>query len=265
MRPTRSIYRFAHLRAARGQQLRDPSSGRRARCRSSSSTRRSFPAAASASRSSSAEPADVPLDQRTYRVEHCVARRVPALPRPARPVRRRPAARGSRQPAGGVSRERAVRRTDPDRPVQLRAEGLGPLQRPAAADLAEHRALLAARHAFYGGNGTVELRAPRSPGPRADQPGLGPGTGEPQHRRVGRRGDAHARPRTRSRRTRTRLRRSRATTSARPTIPTGAYPSMGGVYASTSNSNAPMGRRAPRRRSAARRTTTSSRTSSSTT
>ena len=68
---------------------------------------------------------------------------------------------------------RSLRRRDPHLPVQLRAQGLGLLRRPAAAALAEHRAVLAAGHDLRRER-QVELRAARPPGQGADAPGPGP-------------------------------------------------------------------------------------------
>ena len=51
--------------------------------------------------------------------------------------------------------------------VQFRPHGLGDVRRPAAADLAEHRAVLAARHHLWRRR-QVDLRAARHAGQRAD-------------------------------------------------------------------------------------------------
>ena len=77
---------------------------------------------------------------------------------------------------------RSLRRRDPHLPVQLRAQGLGVVRRAAPAALAEHRALLAARH-HVRRQRQVELRAARPAGPRADAPRPGPGPEPPRPRR----------------------------------------------------------------------------------
>ena len=73
------------------------------------------------------------------------------------------------------SHGRPVRRRDPHLPVQLRAQGLGVVRRPAPAALAEHGAVLAARHDLRRRR-QVELRAAGPPGPRADAPRPGAGS-----------------------------------------------------------------------------------------
>ncbi len=72
-------------------------------------------------------------------------------------VRHLPAARPEERRHG-----RPVRRRDPDLPVQLRAQGLGVVQRPAPADLAEHRAVLAARHDLRRRRQVATSRCPTS-------------------------------------------------------------------------------------------------------
>ncbi len=56
---------------------------------------------------------------------------------------------------------RSIRRRDPHVRLQFRAHRLGALQRPAAADLAEHRSVLAARHDLWRRR-QVDLRAART-------------------------------------------------------------------------------------------------------
>ena len=85
----------------------------------------------------------------------------------------------SRRPARTTMAD-PVRRRDPHLPVQLRPQGLGVVQRPAAAALAEHGAVLAARHHLRRRR-QVDLRAARPAGQRADAPGLGQGPGLSLH------------------------------------------------------------------------------------
>ena len=76
-------------------------------------------------------------------------------------------------------------------PFNFAPEGLGVVRRPAPAAVAEHRAVLAARHDLRRRR-QVELRAARPAGPRADAPGPGPGPVAARPRRDRRQRDRDA-------------------------------------------------------------------------
>ena len=75
---------------------------------------------------------------------------------------------------GEPCRGRSVRRRNPHLSVQLRPQGVGVLQRAAAAAVAEHGAVLAARHDLWRRR-QVDLRAAEPAGQRAAASGPGPG------------------------------------------------------------------------------------------